>query len=215
MRQYTPTRHALGAALAALLLVVPAFAAHRAPQPAGPPSAVKNVRPPVRQQPQPQPMRPAAKSGSAQQPHLEQWIEKHSNLSLADQQKALENEPGFRDLPAQTQQRYRDRLAQLNNMTPQQRSQLLQRNEILESRTPEQREQFRQGMQQYNSLPPGRKLLFKRAFRDLREMPPAQRQQVINSAPFRSQFTDQERGALANVLAVEPYPPLGGQTQGP
>ena len=39
-------------------------------------------------------------------------MERHSNLPLADQQHALENEPGFRDLPAPTQQRMRDRLIQ-------------------------------------------------------------------------------------------------------
>ena len=56
--------------------------------------------------------------------------------------------------------------------------------------------------------------LFKRkgvAFRSLRQMPPAQRQEVINSARFRAQFSDPEREALSNILAVEPYPPVGGQ----
>jgi Protein of unknown function (DUF3106) len=142
-------------------------------------------------------------------------MESHRNLSLPDQQRALENEPGFHDLPPQVQQRYRDRLAQLNNMTPEQRERMLERNEMLESHTPQERELFRQGMQQYNSLPANRKLLFKKAFRDLREMPPAQRQSVINSAPFRAQFSDPERTALANVLAVEPYPPAGEPYPGP
>jgi len=93
-------------------------------------------------------------------------------------------------------------------MNPQQREQLLQRNEMLENRTPQQQEQFREGMQLFNGLPQNRKLAFKTAFRSLRELPPAQRQAVIDSARFRAQFSDPERTALSNVLAVEPYPPI-------
>lgn len=184
----------------------PAVAARRGPQPAVPPKVLaRPTRPPAaRQTPRP---------GANNQGHLAQWMERHSNLSVAEQQRALENEPGFHDLPAQNQQQLRDRLAQLNNMTPQQRSQMLERNELLESRTPQQRAQFRSGMEQFNALPQSRKLLFKKAFRDLREMPPAQRDTVIDSAPFRSQFSDPERSALKNVLAVEPYPPLKASSE--
>src|ERR1700743_2077663 len=52
--------------------------------------------------------------GKSNQEHLPQWMARHGNLSPAEQQRALENEPGFRDLPQQTQQRMRDRLTQLN-----------------------------------------------------------------------------------------------------
>ena len=47
-----------------------------------------------------------------------------------------------------------------------------------------------------------------RAFRDLREMPEPQRQAILNSDRFRGQFSDQERGALSSLLAVEPYLPV-------
>jgi hypothetical protein len=138
-------------------------------------------------------------------------MEQHRNLSPAEQQRALDQLPGFSNLPAQTQQRYRDQLARLNNMPAEQRDRMLQYNEQLERRTPQQQEQFRSSMQFYNGLQPARKLPFGVAFRSLREMPPAQRQEVINSARFRAQFSDPEREALSNILAVEPYPPVGGQ----
>src|SRR5271156_6889289 len=71
----------------------------------------------------------------ANQEHLPQWMARHSNLSPAEQQRALENEPGFRDLPPQTQQRIRDRLTQLNSMTPEQRRRILERSEQMEHLT--------------------------------------------------------------------------------
>ena len=154
---------------------------------------------------------PAARPGLGQkhnQEHLAQWMERHSNLPLADQQRALENEPGFRELPAQTQQRMRDRLTQLNNMPPEQRRRILERTEVMEHLTPPQRQQVRVAMQQLGALPEDRRRLVARAFRDLREMPVPQRQTMLNSDRFRGQFSDQERTTLSHLLAVEPYLPI-------
>jgi hypothetical protein len=142
------------------------------------------------------------------QEHLAQWMDRHSNLSPTDQQRALENEPGFRNLPAQTQQAMRNRLTELNNMTPEQRRRRLERTEAMERLTPPQRQQVRGALEQYRGLPEDRRRLVARAFHDLREMPEPQRQAILNSDRFRSQFSDQERGTLSNLLTVEPYLPV-------
>ena len=149
------------------------------------------------------------------QEHLAQWMNRHSSLPLAQQQNALENEPGFRDLPSQTQQRMRDRLTQLNNMTPEQRRRILDRTEQIEHLTPTQRQQWHGAMEQYSELPEDRRRLVARAFRDLREMPEPQRQAILNSDHFRSQFSDQERNTVSNLLAVEPYLPVQHSNDGP
>ncbi len=153
--------------------------------------------------------------GKANQEHLPQWMARHGSLSPTEQQRALENEPGFRDLPPQTQQRMRDRLSQLNNMTPEQRRRTLEHTEAMERLTPSQREQFRGAMQQYSGLPEDRRRLVARAFRDLREMPPPQRQAILSSDRFRGQFSDQERNTLTGLLAVEPYLPVERPNDGP
>lgn len=141
----------------------------------------------------------------ANQEHLLQWMQRRSNLTPAQQQKALEHEPGFRDLPAETQQRMREHLTQLNNMSPDRRQRLLERNEALARLSPPQRQQFRDAMKQFSSLPQDRRHQVARAFRDLRQMPEPQRQALLNSESYRSQFSDQERSALSNLLEVEPY----------
>ena len=149
------------------------------------------------------------------QEHLAQWMERHSNLPPAEQQRALENEPGFRDLPPPTQQRMRDRLTQLNNMSPEQRRRIIDRTEAMERLTPPQRQQVRGAMQQLGGLPEDRRRLVARAFRDLREMPQPQRQAILNSDRFRGQFSDQERSTLSSLLAVEPYLPVQRPNDGP
>lgn len=162
--------------------------------------------------------RPAMSAPRPQKPnqeHLKQWMDRHSNLPLAEQQRALESEPGFRDLPPQTQQAMRNRLTQLNNMTPEQRRRILEHTEAMEHLTQPQRQQLRGALEQYRGLPDDRRRLVARAFRDLREMPPAQRQAIMSQDRFRSQFSDQERGTLSGLLAVEPYLPVQRPNEGP
>src|SRR5271154_5572584 len=149
------------------------------------------------------------------QEHLGQWMERHSNLPPAEQQRALENEPGFRDLPPQTQQAMRDRLTQLNNMSPEQRRRVLERTEEMEHLTPPQRQQVRGALEQFRGLPPDRQRLVGRAFRDLREMPQPQRDALLNSDRFRGQFSDQERNTLSSLLAVDPYIAVQHPNDGP
>lgn len=158
---------------------------------------------------------PRQNGGKGNQEHLPQWMARHSNLSPADQQKALENEPGFRDLPSQTQQALRNHLKQLNNMTPEQRRRMAEHTEIIERLTPQQRQQFRGAMEQYQGLPEDRRRMVARAFRDLREMPEPQRQAILSSDRFRGQFSDQERNTLSGLLSVEPYLPVEHPNEGP
>ncbi len=148
------------------------------------------------------------------QEHLAQWMDRHSNLPPADQQRALENEPGFRDLPPQTQQRLRDHLTQLNNMPPEQRRRLIEHTEAMEHLTPPQRQQVHGAMEQFRGLPKDRQSLVARAFRGLRAMPEPQRQAFMNSDRFRGDFSDQERSTISNLLAVEPYLPVQRSNDG-
>jgi hypothetical protein len=141
------------------------------------------------------------------QEHLAQWMQSHGNLTPQQQQRALEQEPGFRQLPPQTQQRMRDRLSQLQSMNPQQRQRTLERAEQIEQLNPQQRQQVRGAMSQLGNLPLDRRRLVARAFRDLRAMPPAQREAYLHSGILESQFSPEERGTLTNLLSVEPLIP--------
>ena len=200
-------RRILQPTLAAVLLLLPAGAVMVAAQPASMHRAGQATRPPMAV--------PHTAAPKQNQEHLAQWMDRHSNLSLADQQKALENEPGFRDLPPQTQQRMRDRLTQLNNMSPEQRRRILERTEDMEHLTPPQRQQVRGALEQYRGLPEDRRRLVARAFRDLREMPQPQRQAILSSDRFHDQFSDQERNTISNLLAVEPYLPVQHPNEAP
>lgn len=135
-------------------------------------------------------------------------MQNHQNLPLDEQLRELQNSPGFREYPIETQQREINLYIRLYNMNPQQRSQTLQRNENLERLTPPQRQEWRNAVQQLNALPAARRRVMARVILDLREMPPDQRQLTLNSPNFRAQFSDNERTILSTLLTVEPYPPV-------
>jgi len=135
--------------------------------------------------------------------HLAEWMNQHSGLSLAQQQQALQREPGFHELPPQTQQRELDRLAQLNAMSPQQRDKLIQRNEVMERLTPDQRGQVRGAMEQLGALPPDQRRVVARNFRELRDLPPDQRAYAMSRMPLN----EPQRATLNNLLRVEPLLP--------
>ncbi|WP_047488925.1 DUF3106 domain-containing protein [Terriglobus sp. TAA 43] len=139
--------------------------------------------------------------------HLGQWMQQHQNLSPQQQQKALQKEPGFNQLPQQTQQRMEDRLNRLNSMPPQQREKVIQRGEAMERLSPQQRVQVRGAMGQLSALPDDRRRAVARTFRELRSMPPEQQNQMLNSPQYHQQFSDQERGTLGNLLSVSPMLP--------
>ena len=148
---------------------------------------------------------PAQPSGG--QPHLQRWLENHKNLSPEEQQRALQNEPGFRELTPQAQRQALENLRILNNMPAQQRERMLDRNEMLERMTPQQREQYRGAVQQLRVAPQPRQRLMAKAILDLRMMPPGQREQVIDSPAFAAQFSEGERSTIRTVLTGEPYSP--------
>jgi Protein of unknown function (DUF3106) len=141
--------------------------------------------------------------------HIGDWLRAHQALSPAEQQKALRNDPQFRSLPRQQQQRLENRLDQLNSLPAQQQQRILNRAEVWEHLTPDQKQQVRGVHSQMQQLSPQRREMMKTALGDLRAMPPEQREKVLQSPRFRSMFSDHERDILrdATKLPLAPAQP--------
>jgi uncharacterized protein DUF3106 len=139
---------------------------------------------------------------SAAQRHGGDWLRKNRDLSPADQQKALQNDPQFRKLPPQQQQRLVNRLQNFNSLSPQEQQQRLNRIETWEHLTPQQKSQARQLASQWQQLPTQRKQMMKTAIGDLRGMPPDQRERVLESDRFKGMFSDQERNMLRETTKL-------------
>ncbi|MGC2196375.1 MAG: DUF3106 domain-containing protein, partial [Terriglobales bacterium] len=136
------------------------------------------------------------------QRHGGDWLRSHRELPLADQQRALQNDPQFRRLPAQQQQRLVNRLQNFNSLPPQEQQRRLNRIETWEHLTPQQKTQARQLASQWQQLPQERRQAMKTAIGDLRTMPPDQRERVLESDRFRGMFSEQERNMLRETTKL-------------
>jgi hypothetical protein len=148
--------------------------------------------------------------GAPRGEHLAEWMNQHRNLSPEQQQQALDREPGFRELPQQTQERMHNRLSQLNAMNPDQRQRILNYNERMEHMSVDQRAEVRGSLQQLGSLPLDQRRQVARSFRELRELPPEQRGAALNSPQYQY-MSPAQRTALNNLLHVEPLLPPSEQ----
>jgi hypothetical protein len=132
------------------------------------------------------------------------WLREHQNLTPDQQEKLLENDPNFKKLPPERQAELKERLRKFNSLTPEKRERALNRMEFMASLTPQQREQIRQAQTTLQGLPPDRQVMVHKALRHLRQMDPQQRQQVMNEERFKSMFSEQERGVIGQLAAINP-----------
>jgi hypothetical protein len=145
---------------------------------------------------------PNANAGAATNPgpHTGSWLREHQNDTPQQMEQALRSDPGFQRLPAQRQEQLLKQLQNFSSRPPQQREQMLSRMETLESFSPEQRQQVRQVWEQFRDLPPDRKRQVHQIYQHLLCMNPTDRQALLSSDRFRSNFSEQERGILNGAL---------------
>lgn len=149
---------------------------------------------------------PQNRNAGAQHPgrKMGDWLREHQNLTPDQQEKLLENDPNFKKLSPERQAELKERLRKFNSLTPEQRERALNRMEFMANLTPQQREQIRQAQQTLQGLPPDRQIMVHKALRHLRQMSPEERQKVMNEDRFKSMFSEQERGILSQLAAINP-----------
>lgn len=134
--------------------------------------------------------------------HAGDWLRKYKDLSPAEQERALHNDPAFRRLPPAQQQQLQQRLRDFSNRPPQQQLRILNRMETWEHLTPEQKQHARQIYGQIKQLPPDRQRAVTTAIHDLRPMSPEQRERVIDSDRFKGMFSGQEREMMRGATQL-------------
>jgi Protein of unknown function (DUF3106) len=124
------------------------------------------------------------------------------NLPPEQREKALESDPGFKKLSPDRQAALRERLRNFNNMSPEQQKRVRDRIAFMASLTEDQRRTIRQANQQLERLPQDRQVMVHTALRHLRRMDPQEREQVLNSDRFKNTFSEEERGILTKLSAI-------------
>ncbi|MGZ7094157.1 MAG: DUF3106 domain-containing protein [Candidatus Angelobacter sp.] len=162
-----------------------------------------------KRQPPPPPPRAQVTAPHAERPrgHAGDFLRRYGDLPPDEQEQALQNDPEFRRLPVERQQKYRQRLQHFSNLPPDAQLKILNRMETWEHLTPEQKQEARQLFGQFRQLPPDRQRVVTTAIEGLRAMPPDQREQVINSERYKGTFSDQERELMRGAARLPLSPP--------
>jgi len=142
------------------------------------------------------------------------WLRQYKDLAPDEQEQALQNDPAFKKLPQDQQQKLRERLQHFSSLSPQRQLQILNRMDTWAHLTREQKQEARQVFGQMRELPPDRRRMVHTAIDDLRMMPADQRDNVINSDKFKETFSDQERQLMRDATRLPLAPPDSGDQPG-
>jgi len=155
----------------------------------------------------------AEQAARAPQGHAGDWLRHYKDMSPAEQERALQNDPGFHRLSPERQQQLRQRLQHFSSLPPQQQQRMLNRMETWEHLTPGQKQQARELFGRMQQLSPDRRRMVTTAVRDLRTMPPEQREQIIDSNRFKGMFSPQERDIMRGATKLPLAPPENGRPE--
>jgi hypothetical protein len=147
--------------------------------------------------------------------HAGDWLRRYKDVPAEEQERALQNDPEFRQLAPDRQARLKQRLRNFSDLQPQQQLRVLNRMETWEHLTDGQKQEARQLFGQVRQLPPARRAMVNTAVRHLGSMTPEQREQVINSDRFKDTFSDQEREIIRGASKLPLSPPEGEENVEP
>jgi hypothetical protein len=163
--------------------------------------------------------RPAAPNQNHQQregqAHAGDWLRRYKGLSPGEQDRALQNDPGFRRMSPEQQQRLRQRLHYFSSLPPREQQRIVDNMDRWAHLTPQQKEQARAVFGRMQQLPPERRRMVRTAIRDLSAMPPEQREQIIDSPRFKKMFSPEERDIMRGAVKLPLSPSENGRPEEP
>lgn len=138
------------------------------------------------------------------------WVENMRNMTPEEQQRFMQNDARFNNLPSQRQEQIRRNLQNWNKLTPEQQQEDRRREAALERMTPEQRQYFLNVVgPKYQTLPPDRKQLVNRHLNVLGHMSPETQQAALNDPKFMEDLSPDEQDVVRNLNSLrnaEPPP---------
>ena len=143
------------------------------------------------------------------------WLRQYHGKSFDQQKQSLENDPDFKKLPPERQEQLRQRLQNFNNLPPAQQERVIQRLDKLNRMSPEQRAQARALWDRMRLLPEERRTAVRQFFHSLVGMNHEQRQRMLGSPQFNSNFSPDERDIIQRGLELNDENNSGGPNETP
>ncbi len=149
------------------------------------------------------------------QAHAGDWLRRYKGLPPGEQDRALQNDPGFRRMSPEQQQRLRQQLHYFASLPPGEQQRIVNNMDRWAHLTPEQKQQAREVFGRMRQLPPGRRDVVRAAIRDLSVLPPEQRERIIDSRQFTRNFSPEERDIMRGAVRLPLAPQENGRPEEP
>jgi hypothetical protein len=142
------------------------------------------------------------------------WADQLRTMTPEQQQRFLNNNQRFLDLPPARQAQVRNQLRQWNSLGPEQQQAILDRERVWQSMSPQQQSYVRNTLlPQWQSMPPARRQVMLKKLHDLRGLDDTQRAAKLNDESFNSGLDPNERQMLRDLSGLrvteEPTVPPG------
>ncbi len=133
------------------------------------------------------------------------FLFKLAEKSPEEQDRILNGNPRFRDMPANEQQKFREKLKRFSAMLPDERQRFRERFVIFHNLPPESRDKIREEvMPAWNRLPADRRRVLLDEFRTLRRLAADERQQRFAQDSFTREFSSGEQQLLRQLTSLSP-----------
>lgn len=140
----------------------------------------------------------------------QKWMTKLQQMSPAEQERFLENNRRFQNLPAWRQAEIRARLKQWNSLTPEQKQTLIRRARILERMSPAERREIRQViLPEWRQLTPERRQVLKQKLRQLQGLNDSDREKRLKDPSFKQGLSPKEQNLLEQLSKLKVGPGAG------
>ena len=138
------------------------------------------------------------------------WMTKLQQMPPAEQERFLENNRRFRNLPPWRQAQIRARLKQWNSLTPEQKQTLIRRAQILERMSPTERQEIRQViLPEWRQLTPDRRQVLKEKLRQLQGLNDSAREKRLKDPSFEQGLSPKEQSLLDRLSKLKVGPGAG------
>lgn len=131
------------------------------------------------------------------------WIQKLGEKSPEEQERFMQNNREFQNLPPERQAQIRRNLQKWNALSPAQKDQMIHGEQVLEHMTPQQRQLYQNSiLPKWQQMSPERRQLIIGRQHTLQAMPPAAQQRALNDPRFMQGLTPDEQSVLRNLNSL-------------
>jgi hypothetical protein len=131
------------------------------------------------------------------------WIQRLGEKSPEEQERFLQNNREFQNLPPERQAQIRRNLQRWNALSPAQRDQMIHGERVLETLSPQKRDLYQNHiLPKLQQMSQDRRQLINGRLHTLQGMTPADQQRALNDPRFMQGLSPDEQGVLRDVVSL-------------